>query len=304
MITDQVADNLRCFSAPCRPDGIILCMCLAGELHLEVNLQRVTVSSGSLLLNLPESLFKFIGVSEDFRGYLLFASLEFIVRFPIDYHAFLPFSLSGRSFFPLDGQQRDTLSERFASLYDAYERSGDREHDKILLNRFEDFSRLVGELLEEMKPEWLRVASRERYYYHFIQLVASHFRENRDVFFYADELCITRKYLTALVKEISDKCPSEWIEEFVVAESKAWLRYSDKSVAEIASRLNFPNPSFFGKYFKKYAGMTPGQFRHLTQTRLPATTTSRTATPPPAPTASARRKEQRKTPTSYLSKIK
>jgi len=79
--------------------------------------------------------------------------------------------------------------------------------------------------------------------------------------FYARQLCITPKYLTTLIKRISGKSVSEWIDNYVILEAKTLLKYSNMSVQEIAYYLNFPNQSFFGSYFKRNAGMSPSQYK-------------------------------------------
>ncbi len=79
--------------------------------------------------------------------------------------------------------------------------------------------------------------------------------------FYARELCITPKYLTTLIRRVSGKSVSEWIDIYVVLEAKALLRFSNRSVQEVAYALNFPNQSFFGSYFKRITGMSPSEFR-------------------------------------------
>ena len=33
------------------------------------------------------------------------------------------------------------------------------------------------------------------------------------------------------------------------------------SIQEVAYYMNFPNPSFFGKYFKHHTGMSPSEFK-------------------------------------------
>ena len=77
----------------------------------------------------------------------------------------------------------------------------------------------------------------------------------------ARQLCITPKYLTTLIKRISGKSASEWIDSFVILEAKTLLKYSDMSVQEIAYALNFPNQSFFGSYFKRNTGMSPSHYK-------------------------------------------
>ena len=79
--------------------------------------------------------------------------------------------------------------------------------------------------------------------------------------FYARQLCITPKYLTTLIKRISGLSVSEWIDNYVIIEAKTLLKYSTMSIQEIAYCLNFPNQSFFGKYFRSHTGMTPSAYR-------------------------------------------
>lgn len=85
-------------------------------------------------------------------------------------------------------------------------------------------------------------------------------RERR-VSVYASELCITPKYLTAMVKRASGKTPSEWINEAAVGEIESRLCHTRASIKEIAIELKFPNLSFFGKYFKAHKGVSPKCYR-------------------------------------------
>jgi AraC family transcriptional regulator, transcriptional activator of pobA len=48
---------------------------------------------------------------------------------------------------------------------------------------------------------------------------------------------------------------------YVLLEAKRLLRYSDLPVTEIAYRLNFEDPSYFSRFFKKYTGFSPSEFR-------------------------------------------
>ncbi len=79
--------------------------------------------------------------------------------------------------------------------------------------------------------------------------------------FYAAQLNLTPKYLSTLIRQTSGRTASEWIDDYVILEAKNLLKYSTMSVQEIAYSLNFPNQSFFGKYFKNHTGQTPSGYR-------------------------------------------
>lgn len=96
----------------------------------------------------------------------------------------------------------------------------------------------------------------------FIQLVQKNFKKERFLEYYASKLDVTPKHLSRSVKKQTGYTAVEWIERFVILEAKAMLKSSSMNIQQIADELNFPSHSFFGKYFKKYVGMTPTEFRN------------------------------------------
>ena len=97
----------------------------------------------------------------------------------------------------------------------------------------------------------------------FIAMVNEHCRQHHALAFYADRLCITQRYLGTLVKQASGITAKEWIDKAIINEAKVALKHSDLTVAQIADELNFPNPSFFTKFFRRMTGMAPSQYQSL-----------------------------------------
>ena len=95
----------------------------------------------------------------------------------------------------------------------------------------------------------------------FFGLIMKHFKENKDVAFYADKLCITSKYLTMVIKEVSGKSAKDWIVEYIVLEIKALLKNTNMNIQEIAVKTNFANQSSLGRFFRKHTGMSLSQYR-------------------------------------------
>jgi AraC-like DNA-binding protein len=95
----------------------------------------------------------------------------------------------------------------------------------------------------------------------FLQLVKLHYREHREVGFYADKMNLTAKYMTTLVKKASGKPAIQWIEDYVILDAKAQLSSTVNTVQQIAFDLNFPSQSLFGRYFKRAVGMSPSDYR-------------------------------------------
>ena len=97
----------------------------------------------------------------------------------------------------------------------------------------------------------------------FCGLVMKNFRTSRKVQFYADKMHITSKHLSAIVKELDSehRTAKEWIDSYTVVEIKLLLKSTDRPVQDISHELNFPNQSFFCKYFKHLTGMSPKEYR-------------------------------------------
>ena len=104
-------------------------------------------------------------------------------------------------------------------------------------------------------------SSKEYIFERFYESLIQSYQSERSVKFYADQLCLTPKHLSGVVKEISGKTVGEWSDELVILEATALLNSSSMHIQEIADRLNFANQSFFGKYFKHYTGMSPKEYR-------------------------------------------
>ena len=95
----------------------------------------------------------------------------------------------------------------------------------------------------------------------FYALAKKHFREQRELKFYADALFITPKHLTETVMEVSKRTAGETIDALLVQAAKIQLRTTSKSIAEISDMLNFSDQSSFGKFFKRMAGLSPKAYR-------------------------------------------
>lgn len=95
----------------------------------------------------------------------------------------------------------------------------------------------------------------------FLQLLSDQELKRQRVSFYADQLNISSKYLSAISKKVSGKTPMRWITDSVMQDCYHFLRDSDLTVKEISNRLGFPNSSFFGQYFREEAGVTPVEYR-------------------------------------------
>ena len=95
----------------------------------------------------------------------------------------------------------------------------------------------------------------------FMRLVEESDGRIRRVDDFASQLNVTPKYLSTILKEVMNRRPSTYIQLYTLKAIERRLRFTDMTMQEIANDLNFPNPSFFGKYCKEHLGMTPLEYR-------------------------------------------
>jgi AraC-like DNA-binding protein len=95
----------------------------------------------------------------------------------------------------------------------------------------------------------------------FFQLVEENYQQNWSVAEFADKLAITPNHLTQTVNQLTGKTSSQIIRSKQILEIKRLLVHSNLSVSEIAAHLNFSDQSYFTKFFKREAGVSPQQYR-------------------------------------------
>ena len=95
----------------------------------------------------------------------------------------------------------------------------------------------------------------------FLSLLAKNDGRIMSVKKYAEDLCITPKYLSSVSKTVSGRTALDLIHESTIKSIEHYLKRSNLSIKEISEQLGFPNLSFFGKFTKNHLGMSPTQYR-------------------------------------------
>ena len=95
----------------------------------------------------------------------------------------------------------------------------------------------------------------------FMMLMERDFKVSRDVNYYAEQMNITSKYLSNIVRQVTGHTPKTIIDQYVILQIKMQLGRSSQSIKEMAWEYHFTDVSFFCRYFKKHTGMTPQEMR-------------------------------------------
>ena len=214
--------------------------------RISINLVEHDVKKQTIIVIPPNSLIEVIDISPDY---------DFQVIVPEN--DFLP-AVQSNSITDLYGRQEIVLS----LSAEEWEHTGE----------FFSLQHLVTAVLYDIRYmlDQKQTASRthfsrqEETFNRFITLVNEHGKHERNISFYADKLCLTPHYLSTVIRETSGQTVMQWINQAVVLEAKVLLKHSDMLVFQISDELNFPNPSFFSKFFKRMTGMTPAEYQKNT----------------------------------------
>jgi len=109
---------------------------------------------------------------------------------------------------------------------------------------------------------------KEELFNKFLDLLLENYKEQHEVAFYADKLFITPQYLTLIIKELTGKTTNKWIDDTLILEARKLLKTTQTTVQQIADLLNFSDQSTFGKFFKKYHGVSPAEYRKMHFSKL------------------------------------
>ena len=132
----------------------------------------------------------------------------------------------------------------------------------ILLEILSIMRRNSEQVAEEVQHEDINSSlHKKRIVDDFMRLVEESDGRIRRVDDFASRLNVTPKYLSTILKEVMNRRPSTYIQLYTLKAIERRLRFTEMTMQEIAIDLNFPNPSFFGKYCKEHLGMTPLEYR-------------------------------------------
>lgn len=137
-----------------------------------------------------------------------------------------------------------------------------KEQYQVAIPQLKSFYMLFRTVMRNNRNDVLSFKNhKDELFFRFRQLLGKHFRESRNVSYYADKLCITTRYLSEIVKARYGKAPKEAIDIFTVMQLRLDLLQTDVPLSELAWKYRFPSLSFFSDYFKRNTGMTPQEYR-------------------------------------------
>lgn len=249
---------------PRRMNFILFGLCLRGKAQYSIDTQEQLLKPGDMLIVSDRHVLDNFMASPDIEGQCIVISTKFfyeVIRDMSDLSSLMLFAKS-HPVVSLTQDEIDIFLDYFQFIKRKINEKGNHFRKRVtgalLLAMFCDLSNAIYRLQQSSDQRRTRP---EAIFTQFIKLVEENFRQERRVSWYAEKLCITPKYLSENVKQISKRTPNEWIDKYVVLEIRLMLKNSTKSIKEISDDLHFPNQSFLGKYFKEHVGVSPLAYR-------------------------------------------
>lgn len=248
---------------PRRMNFILIGLCTRGRIVYQVDTVEQIINPGDLLIVSEKHVVDNYQPSPDMQGLCIMLSVNFfqeIIKSVRDVSSLFLFSRS-HPVMSLRPEEIETFKEYFQVIK---QKIGDEDNHfrkdlirTLLLAMFYDLSNVIYRVQNNDKQQ----TRAELIFTKFILLVEANCRQERRVRWYAQQLCISPKYLSETIKTVSRRTPNQWIDNYVIMELRLILRNSTKSIKEITKEMNFPNQSFLGKYFKDHVGMSPSDYR-------------------------------------------
>ena len=252
---------------PIRFDGLYIGLREKGKARFSINLKEFEVGHNDLVICPPGDLVQAKLQDGSHLVQSMMVSSHFLKDMYISLNSFMPFFASQKEHpvFHLTDGEMEGLKSYFNMIRSTVE-SDDYFRLDITKRLLAAYLYKLGSILYRHRPEFQAEASKplkreEILFKEFIRLVSEHHRKERRVDFYAELLFLSPKHFSTVIKKASGKTAGQWIDEYVVLEAKTLLKYSAMSIQEVAYYMNFPNPSFFGKYFKQHTGMSPSEYK-------------------------------------------
>ena len=267
---DPLYDSgLKMIEYPCRVDGFMAIFCIKGHFKMDINLHTFDVRENALVCSVPGYIIRVSDLdrSQDMHFVVAAISGEYMSSLRFDFNKLFTESLS------LLNSPGMVLSEEELGICRRYLRLALDIMDTDIANKKVIIGALLSSIFYYLASVWSEELSKMRQttaggnarakmlFEQFLHLVAEYHTSQRNMGFYADKMCLTPKYLSKLVKQVSGRSGPDWVDSFVILEAKNMLKYSDMSIKEIVYQLHFPNQSVFYKFFKSHTGLTPSQYR-------------------------------------------
>lgn len=260
----DITGNIKhLFKTPSKVPGYMFLLCFQGTCSITVHLTQYTMKKGTLLILLPDLYFQVLEQSDDckfiFAGFAteLVRSSSLFSK-SIEYTPFI----FEKPVLQLDKKAFELMYSYIRIIIKAKNISNNIVTQEQAALTFTQLILGLGNLIKNGKSVNQQYNRNQEIVKELVRTVVMNYHTERNVSFYADKMHLSPQHLSTTIKKITGKTLTDIISSFIINDAKAKLKSTEMTIQEIAYSLNFPDISFFGKYFKRYTGMSPKQYRN------------------------------------------
>ena len=231
-----------------------------GEAHVSINLVERHITPGTLVFLGPGTIINPISLT----GKLEIYGIGLFADFPMPFASGqIPSAFNGQvRDFQIKANEEDIATAR--QIIDTiwriiHHRNYNRQTVSCLVGAMMyHYDEIYRQHIDQLKISQSRD---QTIFDRFIYLVNQHAVDEHQIGFYANKMHLSERYLGTVIRQTSGTTAKEWIDQALITRIKIELKHSDKTLVQIADETNFPNPSFFSKYFKRLTGQTPLEYK-------------------------------------------
>ena len=249
---------------PCRIKSEIFVLCMSGEVEASVNLNRITVRANDFVTIMPGTILQIHSVKGEMELYFGGFSSKYVEQANLNRSTMNTLYITlGRPLITRRQEGAALLKDYLCFLIKLYEFFNENTRKFITPHLYNNIHIGIAAMYSNRANEnKSNLSKSEILCKNFTQLVMQNYNKTRNVAWYAEKLGITQTHLCTTVKQATGNTCMEIISRMVIMDAKSQLKSTNLSIQEISDSLNFANMSFFGKYFKRYVGMSPLDYRN------------------------------------------
>lgn len=237
-----------------------LFICQSGNAKMSINFKQYSMQKGDVLFLSDDAIAIMDDYSQDFSLFYCLMARSFASE--------VAYVLPSALFSYLHHHPHFIANENHAAFIQNWitqsifsHKNGDIYARTLLCNHLQNFFLVMATQVDLKNTQSTKYSRQEVICWRFWALIGEHCQKERSVAFYANRLSITPYYLSQLAQSHFNDAPKTLIDRQVILEIKRLLTQTQRSIEAIADAMNFNDPSYLCRYFKRHTGVSLSQYR-------------------------------------------
>ena len=243
---------------------VMILLCLHGTAHVMFDMQEFAIEKNDLGIIPPGHFLRRIECSEDYTFACGFISAEMFeeVKENTFSHDHDKFNYAPICRLTDEQAQRVIALNEILGAIASHDTDDLQLRQRMLLSHLAVGLEFINYYRREQDREWAESRS-AMMYTRFCNLVVEHYRENRNINYYARLMDYDPRYFSKVFRQFSGGLsPLEWIQQYVATQAKLIMdTHPKQTVKETAFQLGFPTTANFCRYFKRATGIYPREYK-------------------------------------------